>query len=72
MNLPLANGWGEKHRLFVKWKYIEAKVSTCDISSYNLCPVPSVPVSDCVVEMDFDRAYSCIVMQCSQALLLES
>ncbi|KAL2325347.1 hypothetical protein Fmac_024405 [Flemingia macrophylla] len=25
MNLPLANGWGEKHRLFVKWKYIEAK-----------------------------------------------
>lgn len=27
MNLPLANGWGEKHRLFVKWKYIEAKVS---------------------------------------------
>lgn len=26
MNLPLSNGWGEKHRLFVKWKYIEAKV----------------------------------------------
>lgn len=26
MNLPLANGWGEKHRLFVKWKYVEAKV----------------------------------------------
>lgn len=26
MNLPLTNGWGEKHRLFVKWKYIEAKV----------------------------------------------
>ncbi|CAL5445343.1 unnamed protein product [Camellia sinensis] len=25
MNLPLSNGWGEKHRLFVKWKYIEAK-----------------------------------------------
>ncbi|XP_010540036.1 PREDICTED: uncharacterized protein LOC104813932 [Tarenaya hassleriana] len=25
MNLPLANGWGEKHRLFVKWKYVEAK-----------------------------------------------
>ncbi|TKY52006.1 hypothetical protein E2542_SST23526 [Spatholobus suberectus] len=27
MNLPLANGWGEKHRLFVKWKYIEAKAA---------------------------------------------
>lgn len=26
MNLPLLNGWGEKHRLFVKWKYVEAKV----------------------------------------------
>ncbi|RZB92303.1 hypothetical protein D0Y65_024351 [Glycine soja] len=25
MNLPLANGWGEKHCLFVKWKYVEAK-----------------------------------------------
>ncbi|KAH7850975.1 hypothetical protein Vadar_005386 [Vaccinium darrowii] len=23
-NLPLSNGWGEKHRLFVKWKYLEA------------------------------------------------
>lgn len=27
MNLPLSNGWGEKHRFFVKWKYIEAKAS---------------------------------------------
>ncbi|KAM7471024.1 hypothetical protein LguiA_009207 [Lonicera macranthoides] len=27
MNLPLANGWGEKHQLFVKWKYIEAKAA---------------------------------------------
>ncbi|KAL5195850.1 hypothetical protein HKD37_20G057611 [Glycine soja] len=27
MNLPLANGWGEKHCLFVKWKYIEAKAA---------------------------------------------
>lgn len=26
MNLPLANGWGEKHHLLVKWKYVEAKV----------------------------------------------
>ncbi|KAL3642249.1 hypothetical protein CASFOL_013064 [Castilleja foliolosa] len=26
-NLPLANGWGEKHRLFVKWKYIESKAA---------------------------------------------
>ncbi|KAL6997294.1 hypothetical protein U1Q18_007420 [Sarracenia purpurea var. burkii] len=26
-NLPLSNGWGEKHRLFVKWKYIEAKAA---------------------------------------------
>lgn len=25
-NLALANGWGEKHRFYVKWKYIEAKV----------------------------------------------
>ncbi|RYQ91477.1 hypothetical protein Ahy_B09g097373 isoform D [Arachis hypogaea] len=25
-NLPLGNGWGEKHRHFVKWKYVEAKV----------------------------------------------
>lgn len=31
MNLPLTNGWGEKHCLFVKWKYVEAKV----------CPSPS-------------------------------
>ncbi|CAM8881595.1 unnamed protein product [Rhodiola kirilowii] len=27
MNLPLLNGWGEKHQLFVKWKYIEAKAA---------------------------------------------
>ncbi|XP_054814688.1 uncharacterized protein LOC129315148 [Prosopis cineraria] len=27
MNIPLANGWGEKHRLFVKWKYVEAKAA---------------------------------------------
>jgi hypothetical protein len=27
MNLPLANGWGEKHRHLVKWKYVEAKVA---------------------------------------------
>lgn len=27
MNLPLANGWGEKHRLFIKWKYGEAKAA---------------------------------------------
>lgn len=27
MNLPLANGWGEKHRLYVKWKYVEAKAA---------------------------------------------
>ncbi|KAE9467050.1 hypothetical protein C3L33_01049, partial [Rhododendron williamsianum] len=26
-NLPLSNGWGEKHRFFVKWKYIEAKAA---------------------------------------------
>ncbi|KAI7750237.1 hypothetical protein M8C21_014672 [Ambrosia artemisiifolia] len=26
-NLPLANGWGEKHQLYVKWKYIEAKAA---------------------------------------------
>ncbi|KAJ6752589.1 ENDOSOMAL TARGETING BRO1-LIKE DOMAIN PROTEIN [Salix koriyanagi] len=27
MNLPLANGWGGKHRLFIKWKYVEAKAA---------------------------------------------
>lgn len=27
MNLPLSNGWGEKHQLFVKWKYVEAKAA---------------------------------------------
>ncbi|CAN1265796.1 BRO1 domain-containing protein BROX [Linum perenne] len=27
MNLPLANGWGEKHRLFIKWKHVEAKAA---------------------------------------------
>ncbi|KAI4347383.1 hypothetical protein L6164_008199 [Bauhinia variegata] len=27
MNLPLANGWGEKHGHFVKWKYVEAKAA---------------------------------------------
>ncbi|RAL41293.1 hypothetical protein DM860_010087 [Cuscuta australis] len=27
MNLPLSHGWGAKHRLFVKWKYIEAKAA---------------------------------------------
>ncbi|XP_004512802.1 uncharacterized protein [Cicer arietinum] len=27
MNLPLTNGWGEKHHFFVKWKYVEAKAA---------------------------------------------
>ncbi|RWR90378.1 Interleukin-3 receptor class 2 subunit beta [Cinnamomum micranthum f. kanehirae] len=27
MNLRLANGWGEKHLLFVKWKYTEANAA---------------------------------------------
>ncbi|GAB4850503.1 hypothetical protein Ancab_029809 [Ancistrocladus abbreviatus] len=27
MSLPLANGWGEKHRLVIKWKYVEAKAA---------------------------------------------
>ncbi|KAH9795180.1 BRO1 domain-containing protein [Citrus sinensis] len=27
VNLPLANGWGDKHRLFVRWKYAEAKAA---------------------------------------------
>ncbi|XP_057480241.1 uncharacterized protein LOC130767414 [Actinidia eriantha] len=26
-NLPLSNDWGEKHWLFVKWKYVEAKAA---------------------------------------------
>uniref|UniRef100_A0A453Q620 BRO1 domain-containing protein n=1 Tax=Aegilops tauschii subsp. strangulata TaxID=200361 RepID=A0A453Q620_AEGTS len=25
-DIPLLDGWGEKHRLFVKWKHMEAKV----------------------------------------------
>ncbi|XP_047086970.1 uncharacterized protein LOC124698524 isoform X2 [Lolium rigidum] len=25
-DLPLLDGWGEKHRLFIKWKHMEAKV----------------------------------------------
>lgn len=24
-NLPVTNGWGEKHKLFINWKYAEAK-----------------------------------------------
>ncbi|KAF7134854.1 hypothetical protein RHSIM_Rhsim08G0125200 [Rhododendron simsii] len=32
-NLPLSNGWGEKHRFFVKWKYIEAKLTTMHMST---------------------------------------
>lgn len=24
--LPVSDGWGRKHLLFVKWKYVEAKV----------------------------------------------
>lgn len=27
MNLRLANGWGEKHKLFIKWKLVEAKAA---------------------------------------------
>ncbi|KAL8171059.1 hypothetical protein V2J09_022863 [Rumex salicifolius] len=27
MNLPVTNGWGEKHKLFIKWKYVEAKAA---------------------------------------------
>lgn len=27
MTLPLANGWGEKHQLFIKWKYVESKAA---------------------------------------------
>ncbi|CAA7019171.1 unnamed protein product [Microthlaspi erraticum] len=30
MNRPLANGWGEKHSLFVKWKYVESKALILD------------------------------------------
>ncbi|KAF6150732.1 hypothetical protein GIB67_020815 [Kingdonia uniflora] len=26
-DIPLANGWGEKHQLFVKWKSVEAKAA---------------------------------------------
>jgi hypothetical protein len=37
MNLPLANGWGEKHRLYVKWKYIESKVCVfCHLNYFCL------------------------------------
>ncbi|XP_010248876.1 PREDICTED: uncharacterized protein LOC104591623 isoform X2 [Nelumbo nucifera] len=27
INLPLTNGWGEKHKLYVKWKHVEAKAA---------------------------------------------
>ncbi|KDP40468.1 hypothetical protein JCGZ_24467 [Jatropha curcas] len=27
VDLPLANGWGEKHKLFIQWKYAEAKAA---------------------------------------------
>lgn len=27
IGLPLSNGWGEKHKLFVKWKHVEAKAA---------------------------------------------
>ncbi|XP_030472422.1 uncharacterized protein LOC115690263 isoform X1 [Syzygium oleosum] len=27
VNLPLVNGWGEKHHQYVKWKYVEAKAA---------------------------------------------
>ncbi|KAF5749840.1 Endosomal targeting BRO1-like domain-containing protein isoform 2 [Tripterygium wilfordii] len=27
MDLPLANGWGKKHKLFIQWKYVEAKAA---------------------------------------------
>lgn len=40
MNLPLTNGWGEKHRFFVKWKYIEAKVPRDTI----LCPLVNATI----------------------------
>ncbi|KAH8511612.1 hypothetical protein H0E87_008972 [Populus deltoides] len=33
MNLPLANGWGEKHRLLIEWKYVEAKILTYENDS---------------------------------------
>ncbi|KAH7571183.1 hypothetical protein JRO89_XS05G0264900 [Xanthoceras sorbifolium] len=26
-DLPLANGWAEKHKLFIQWKYVEAKAA---------------------------------------------
>jgi len=35
MNLPLANGWGEKHMLFVKWKYVEAKATVWTSFSHH-------------------------------------
>lgn len=40
MNLPLTNGWGEKHRFFVKWKYIEAKVPRDTL----LCPLVNATI----------------------------
>ncbi|CAN1265798.1 hypothetical protein LINPERPRIM_LOCUS12338 [Linum perenne] len=41
MNLPLANGWGEKHRLFIKWKHVEAKVR---VSVLHLSSHPAVSI----------------------------
>ncbi|KAK8627829.1 hypothetical protein V6N13_135427 [Hibiscus sabdariffa] len=39
MNLPLSNGWGEKHRHFIKWKYVEAKGKYREISRKRACEV---------------------------------
>ncbi|KAF1880251.1 hypothetical protein Lal_00048887 [Lupinus albus] len=33
-NLPLANGWGEKHCLYVKWEYVEAKKLIYQAAAY--------------------------------------
>lgn len=34
--LPVSDGWGKKHRLFIKWKYVEAKVYSLPLSCHRL------------------------------------
>lgn len=36
-DLPVSDGWGKKHLLFVKWKYVEAKV--CKATSTIIIPL---------------------------------
>ncbi|CAK9168923.1 unnamed protein product [Ilex paraguariensis] len=60
-NLPLANCWGEKHQLFVKWKYIEAKNCIVELETVddNIRPIElrSSPWCDHIKNMKIAYAY---------------